>query len=183
MTARISMADAKFSFQCPGRMYSPAWMAPEGTTHPSTILNPHFYLFPTQCVACTDRWNRPPANLLLFSQLCKRNPKTLIDDQQTCGALRCCYGSWSPERCPLLTSRTWRSAWRWVRMEIFFFFLPLAYAETFPLVLSSFLLRWPWKVCGQQSLLGFHLISVSWCGSAWTKTQPRDPSLTWLFQS
>uniref|UniRef100_A0AAQ6AB49 Protein kinase domain-containing protein n=1 Tax=Amphiprion ocellaris TaxID=80972 RepID=A0AAQ6AB49_AMPOC len=30
MTARISMADAKFSFQCPGRMYSPAWMAPEG---------------------------------------------------------------------------------------------------------------------------------------------------------
>lgn len=34
MTARISMADAKFSFQCPGRMYSPAWMAPEGTTHP-----------------------------------------------------------------------------------------------------------------------------------------------------
>lgn len=30
MTARVSMADAKFSFQCPGRMYSPAWMAPEG---------------------------------------------------------------------------------------------------------------------------------------------------------
>lgn len=30
MTARISMSDAKFSFQCPGRMYSPAWMAPEG---------------------------------------------------------------------------------------------------------------------------------------------------------
>uniref|UniRef100_A0A671VL14 Scaffold protein ILK n=1 Tax=Sparus aurata TaxID=8175 RepID=A0A671VL14_SPAAU len=29
MTARISMADAKLSFQCPGRMYSPAWMAPE----------------------------------------------------------------------------------------------------------------------------------------------------------
>ncbi|XP_064209256.1 integrin-linked protein kinase-like [Anguilla rostrata] len=29
MTARISMADVKFSFQCPGRMYSPAWMAPE----------------------------------------------------------------------------------------------------------------------------------------------------------
>ncbi|RVE63904.1 hypothetical protein OJAV_G00140930 [Oryzias javanicus] len=29
MTARVSMADAKFSFQCPGRMYSPAWMAPE----------------------------------------------------------------------------------------------------------------------------------------------------------
>lgn len=30
MTARISMADAKFSFQCPGRMYAPAWVAPEG---------------------------------------------------------------------------------------------------------------------------------------------------------
>ncbi|MGH0128547.1 UNVERIFIED_CONTAM: hypothetical protein FKN15_040247 [Acipenser sinensis] len=29
MTARISMADVKFSFQCPGRMYSPAWIAPE----------------------------------------------------------------------------------------------------------------------------------------------------------
>lgn len=32
MTARISMADVKFSFQCPGRMYSPAWMAPEGNS-------------------------------------------------------------------------------------------------------------------------------------------------------
>lgn len=30
MTARISMADVKFSFQCPGRMYAPAWVAPEG---------------------------------------------------------------------------------------------------------------------------------------------------------
>uniref|UniRef100_A0A8C5BU03 Protein kinase domain-containing protein n=1 Tax=Gadus morhua TaxID=8049 RepID=A0A8C5BU03_GADMO len=29
MTARISMSDVKFSFQCPGRMYSPAWVAPE----------------------------------------------------------------------------------------------------------------------------------------------------------
>uniref|UniRef100_A0A3Q2P7Z2 Scaffold protein ILK n=1 Tax=Fundulus heteroclitus TaxID=8078 RepID=A0A3Q2P7Z2_FUNHE len=29
LTARISMADVKFSFQCPGRMYSPAWVAPE----------------------------------------------------------------------------------------------------------------------------------------------------------
>lgn len=33
MTARISMADVKFSFQCPGRMYSPAWVAPEGRHH------------------------------------------------------------------------------------------------------------------------------------------------------
>uniref|UniRef100_A0A8C5GU46 Scaffold protein ILK n=2 Tax=Ovalentaria TaxID=1489908 RepID=A0A8C5GU46_GOUWI len=29
MTARICMSDVKFSFQCPGRMYSPAWVAPE----------------------------------------------------------------------------------------------------------------------------------------------------------
>ncbi|XP_010726047.1 integrin-linked protein kinase [Meleagris gallopavo] len=29
MTARVSMADVKFSFQCPGRMYAPAWVAPE----------------------------------------------------------------------------------------------------------------------------------------------------------
>ncbi|XP_066445031.1 LOW QUALITY PROTEIN: integrin-linked protein kinase [Eleutherodactylus coqui] len=29
MTARISMADVKLSFQCPGRMYCPAWIAPE----------------------------------------------------------------------------------------------------------------------------------------------------------
>ncbi|KAG8544528.1 hypothetical protein GDO81_022321 [Engystomops pustulosus] len=29
MTARISMADVKLSFQCPGRMYCPAWVAPE----------------------------------------------------------------------------------------------------------------------------------------------------------
>lgn len=42
MTARISMADAKFSFQCPGRMYSPAWMAPEGIykffSHSSVVV-------------------------------------------------------------------------------------------------------------------------------------------------
>ncbi|XP_075438418.1 scaffold protein ILK [Ascaphus truei] len=30
MTARISMADVKLTFQCPGRMYCPAWVAPEG---------------------------------------------------------------------------------------------------------------------------------------------------------
>lgn len=40
MTARISMADAKFSFQCPGRMYSPAWMAPEGTINPHHSQSP-----------------------------------------------------------------------------------------------------------------------------------------------
>lgn len=46
MTARISMADVKFSFQCPGRMYSPAWVAPEGrhqsySTDPKWQLKPH----------------------------------------------------------------------------------------------------------------------------------------------
>lgn len=46
MTARISMADVKFSFQCPGRMYSPAWVAPEGRHHlystdPKWQLKPH----------------------------------------------------------------------------------------------------------------------------------------------
>lgn len=45
MTARISMADAKFSFQCPGRMYSPAWMAPEGTTRPHYAQPPLLYYF------------------------------------------------------------------------------------------------------------------------------------------
>uniref|UniRef100_A0AAY4AD86 Scaffold protein ILK n=1 Tax=Denticeps clupeoides TaxID=299321 RepID=A0AAY4AD86_9TELE len=39
MTARISMADVKFSFQCPGRMYSPAWMAPEALQKKSEDLN------------------------------------------------------------------------------------------------------------------------------------------------
>lgn len=62
-------------------------------------------------------------------------------------------------------------------------YLLRAYPETLPLVSFPLLLRWPWKVCVPQSLLGFHLISVSWCGSAWTKTQPRDRSLTWSFPS
>jgi hypothetical protein len=30
LTARINMADAKFSFQEKGRVYYPAWMSPEG---------------------------------------------------------------------------------------------------------------------------------------------------------
>lgn len=45
MTARISMADVKFSFQCPGRMYSPAWVAPEGTHH-SHSTDPEWQLEP-----------------------------------------------------------------------------------------------------------------------------------------
>lgn len=60
MTARISMADVKFSFQCPGRMYSPAWVAPEGR-HPSHSTDPEWQLEPlsdgcpeVQTVAETD---------------------------------------------------------------------------------------------------------------------------------
>lgn len=30
LTARINMADSKFSFQEKGRVYYPAWMSPEG---------------------------------------------------------------------------------------------------------------------------------------------------------
>jgi integrin-linked kinase len=30
LSAKISLADTKFSFQEIGRLYSPAWMAPEG---------------------------------------------------------------------------------------------------------------------------------------------------------
>lgn len=30
LTAKLSMADTKFSFQEVGRIYSPAWMSPEG---------------------------------------------------------------------------------------------------------------------------------------------------------
>lgn len=31
LSAKISMADTKFSFQEVGRLYSPAWMSPEGS--------------------------------------------------------------------------------------------------------------------------------------------------------
>lgn len=30
LVAKVNMADTKFSFQEKGRLYSPAWMAPEG---------------------------------------------------------------------------------------------------------------------------------------------------------
>lgn len=46
MTARISMADAKFSFQCPGRMYSPAWMAPEGIFSLFLLFPSSYFLLP-----------------------------------------------------------------------------------------------------------------------------------------
>ncbi|XP_015274467.1 PREDICTED: integrin-linked protein kinase, partial [Gekko japonicus] len=39
MTARISMADVKFSFQCPGRMYAPAWVAPEALQKKAEEIN------------------------------------------------------------------------------------------------------------------------------------------------
>lgn len=44
--------------------------------------------------------------------------------------------------------------------------------------LRSFL-RWLSRVCVQPFLPVFRLTSVNWWGSAWTKTQPKDPSLTW----
>ena len=46
MTARISMSDVKFSFQCPGRMYSPAWVAPEGRSSSPPPLTPVLFLKP-----------------------------------------------------------------------------------------------------------------------------------------
>lgn len=39
LTARINMADAKFSFQEKGRVYKPAWMAPEALLKPSAKRN------------------------------------------------------------------------------------------------------------------------------------------------
>ncbi|XP_059050666.1 integrin-linked protein kinase [Achroia grisella] len=39
MTARINMADAKFSFQEKGRIYQPAWMAPEALLKPAAKRN------------------------------------------------------------------------------------------------------------------------------------------------
>jgi hypothetical protein len=34
LVARINMADAKFSFQEKGKIYQPAWVAPEVQVHP-----------------------------------------------------------------------------------------------------------------------------------------------------
>ena len=44
-------------------------------------------------------------------------------------------------------------------------------------------LRWLSKVFGQPFHRGSPLTSVSWWGSAWTKTRPRDPSSTWSSRS
>ncbi|XP_038206267.1 integrin-linked protein kinase homolog pat-4-like [Zerene cesonia] len=39
LTARINMADSKFSFQERGRVYAPGWMSPEALTKPSSKRN------------------------------------------------------------------------------------------------------------------------------------------------
>ncbi|KHN72939.1 Integrin-linked protein kinase [Toxocara canis] len=39
LSAKISMADTKFSFQEVGRLYSPAWMSPEALQHAPTDVN------------------------------------------------------------------------------------------------------------------------------------------------
>ncbi|KOB76415.1 Integrin-linked protein kinase [Operophtera brumata] len=39
LTARINMADSKFSFQEKGRVYSPAWMSPEALLKPAARRN------------------------------------------------------------------------------------------------------------------------------------------------
>uniref|UniRef100_A0A914S4I3 Protein kinase domain-containing protein n=1 Tax=Parascaris equorum TaxID=6256 RepID=A0A914S4I3_PAREQ len=39
LSAKISMADTKFSFQEVGRLYSPAWMSPEALQHAPTNVN------------------------------------------------------------------------------------------------------------------------------------------------
>lgn len=56
---------------------------------------------------------------------------------------------------------------------------PWGFHSKFVSHLSPPFLRWLSKVFGQPFHRGFHLISVSSWGSAWTKTRPRDPSLTW----
>lgn len=50
------MADVKFSFQCPGRMYAPAWVAPEGereAVRPLLPLCPLPLPCPSQPLCCT----------------------------------------------------------------------------------------------------------------------------------
>ena len=85
MTARISMADVKFSFQCPGRMYAPAWVAPEGkrpVARPLLCLGPFLALSPSQTLV--------PGSL----QPCRRSQRKSTGARLTCGASPCCCGSW-----------------------------------------------------------------------------------------
>ncbi len=49
---------------------------------------------------------------LFSSQPCRRSQRRLTGALRTCGVLQCCSGSLSPERCPSLTSQTWKLAWR-----------------------------------------------------------------------
>lgn len=100
MTARISMADVKFSFQCPGRMYSPAWVAPEGRHH-SCSTDPKWQLEPLKL---GREWRmhrtldsfRTKCNLQVISPLClsksrKTEKHNLIteceNNQGTCATL------------------------------------------------------------------------------------------------
>lgn len=39
LTARVNMADSKFSFQEVGRIYDPAWMSPEALTKKLSEIN------------------------------------------------------------------------------------------------------------------------------------------------
>jgi integrin-linked kinase len=41
LSAKVNMADTKFSFQERGRLYSPAWMAPEGTHFVLVCVHAH----------------------------------------------------------------------------------------------------------------------------------------------
>lgn len=79
------MADVKFSFQCPGRMYAPAWVAPEGECQ---VVRPLLMLAPFLTL-CSDE---PP--VLDSLQPCRRSLRKLTGAQLTCGASQCCCGSW-----------------------------------------------------------------------------------------
>lgn len=56
------MADVKFSFQCPGRMYSPAWVAPEGR-HQSHSADPEWQLEPLTD-RCTELQTLAETNII-----------------------------------------------------------------------------------------------------------------------
>lgn len=120
MTARISMADVKFSFQCPGRMYAPAWVAPEGehirlllllaglgcSTHlgnsPPSLGAGRAIAFPGKRdpSGCTARPSLgglrclSPALLSISLQLFRRRRRRLTGARLICGVLRCCCGNW-----------------------------------------------------------------------------------------
>lgn len=75
------MADVKFSFQCPGRMYAPAWVAPEGeclvarppaAAWPLLPPQPHsapYAGFPTALQKKPEEINRRSADMWSFAVL------------------------------------------------------------------------------------------------------------------